>query len=400
MKKETFVVRFILFLDVLGIGILVPQLPALMDYYDVTNFQITFGFAIYSICTFFAAPVLWQLSDKFWRKPLLWICTFGNIIGWLLLVVGNSYPLYLLSRILSWVVWWNISILQSILLDISKDETESKKNIWMFWAILGLGFVIWPVFWSFFAQFGIHWPFYFALVTSIIGLILVTTVLHETNGHIHSNSDKVVKLNPLPGMYEAITKAPTNILFTTLLLYFSAFFLYQSVFTLLLQHNFGIWPMVGGYIFACIWILVIINQSVLFPRVWMRYFTDNQLLKYGHMWSILLFTALAIFYQNMWIFFALMAVGTILSTILRPIYVIMITKFYEPSKRWQANWLVQSFNTLTMVIGSLAGGYFLDIGVNLFVVWALSITVSTVVLYYFLLKKAPVETGNPVEEIK
>lgn len=68
MKRQKIVVYASLFLDVLGIGILIPAFPELIHYYGIADYQVSLGITVYSLCAFLAAPALGQYSDKHGRK--------------------------------------------------------------------------------------------------------------------------------------------------------------------------------------------------------------------------------------------------------------------------------------------------------------------------------------------
>ena len=82
-----------IFLDILGVGILVPIIPQLLanprsPYYllpagwDFKGGLILLGWllAIYPFMQFLATPILGQLSDRFGRKPVLSFSIFGTAV--------------------------------------------------------------------------------------------------------------------------------------------------------------------------------------------------------------------------------------------------------------------------------------------------------------------------------
>lgn len=65
MNLKKTIVFTTLFLDIVGIAIIIPAFPELKAYYGITDFQVTMGLTIYSLFSFLAAPLLGQWSDKF-----------------------------------------------------------------------------------------------------------------------------------------------------------------------------------------------------------------------------------------------------------------------------------------------------------------------------------------------
>src|ERR1700712_5820588 len=82
------------FLSTMGIGIIGPVLPFLVQPYlhNQANLASIIGWLIstYAICQFIAAPGLGALSDRFGRRPLLLICLFGSALGYAIFGWGGS----------------------------------------------------------------------------------------------------------------------------------------------------------------------------------------------------------------------------------------------------------------------------------------------------------------------
>ena len=141
MKWQKVVVYASLLLDIIGVGILIPVFPELINYYHIQDYQVSLGITVYSLFAFIAAPILGQYSDKHGRKWVLLLCVIGTAVSWLMLFM-HSFWAYLAARLVNGITGGNFSILQAILTDNSKDATERKKNFGMLGALFGLGFII------------------------------------------------------------------------------------------------------------------------------------------------------------------------------------------------------------------------------------------------------------------
>src|SRR5579872_3297107 len=92
------------FLSVMGIGIIIPVTPYIVAQYvgaSQQNLVAAYVGALmstYSICQFFAAPVLGALSDKFGRRPILLLCLFGSAVGYILFGIGGSLAVLFIAR--------------------------------------------------------------------------------------------------------------------------------------------------------------------------------------------------------------------------------------------------------------------------------------------------------------
>ena len=71
------------FLGSLGFTLVAPVLPFLVSRYigDQNQLAATIGWLTisYSLCSFFAAPVLGALSDRYGRRPVLLLSLMGNV---------------------------------------------------------------------------------------------------------------------------------------------------------------------------------------------------------------------------------------------------------------------------------------------------------------------------------
>src|SRR5580765_9057987 len=90
-----------IFLDVLGVGILIPIIPQLLANPHSSYYLLPAGWtfkgglillgwltAIYPLMQFIATPILGQLSDRFGRKPILGFSIFGTAVGYVLFAIG------------------------------------------------------------------------------------------------------------------------------------------------------------------------------------------------------------------------------------------------------------------------------------------------------------------------
>ncbi|HTK37615.1 MAG TPA: MFS transporter, partial [Pyrinomonadaceae bacterium] len=148
------------FIDLIGFGIVIPILPIYAETspFNATPFEIGMLFSIYSRMQFFFAPVLGRLSDKYGRRPILFISILGSALGYF--VVGYASTLFLVfaGRIISGVTGGNISTAQAYIADVTSKENRAK-GMGLFGAAFGLGFILGPAIAGILSKYGIHVPF-------------------------------------------------------------------------------------------------------------------------------------------------------------------------------------------------------------------------------------------------
>ena len=178
-KRSTFGVVFLtIFMDMVGFSVIFPLFPAMLDHYlqaqeaagggvltafvdsvegtsremgeyDNKSFRIEtviFGGilgSLYAILQFFFAPVWGRLSDKFGRKPILFLTLGGTCLGYLFWIFAGSFWVLVLSRVLGGVFSGNLSVATASIADVTSRESRSKGMAFVGVAF-GLGFILGP----------------------------------------------------------------------------------------------------------------------------------------------------------------------------------------------------------------------------------------------------------------
>lgn len=78
------------FLDILGVGILIPILPDIIIHFGVNEAWNPYSQGIYSIGMFLGGLIFGRLSDAYGRKNLLTVTTGFNLIGYIVVWLSLS----------------------------------------------------------------------------------------------------------------------------------------------------------------------------------------------------------------------------------------------------------------------------------------------------------------------
>jgi len=192
-------IYIVVFLDMLGIGIMIPVIRDFTEFlviesgYKTTNYATFAGvlMASYSLFQFFFAPILGRLSDIFGRKRVLQLSIIGNIISYFIWAITSNYAIFLFSRIISGMTGGNISVAQSYIADATNSGNRAKY-MGLFGAVLGVGFIVGPFLGGVFSMIDLttysnkvikfnHFSFIgvATMVLSIINLIWVQMSVHN-----------------------------------------------------------------------------------------------------------------------------------------------------------------------------------------------------------------------------
>lgn len=184
LKKAKGVILLTVFLDLLGFGIILPQLAVYAAQFGATPEIAGILSATYSAMSFLVSPMLGALSDRIGRRPVLVVSIFGSALGYLLFGFANSLPLLFAARFIDGASAGNISTAQAYLSDITPAE-DRAKTFGMFGAVFGVGFALGPLIGSALA----HLPGklggnlglgLFAAALSLLNFVLALVIMPET----------------------------------------------------------------------------------------------------------------------------------------------------------------------------------------------------------------------------
>ena len=142
--KSILPIIVIVFVDLLGLSIIIPLLPLYAARFSATPFTIGLLQATYPMMQFLGAPILGRLSDKYGRRPILVISQLGTLAGFILLGFANTLFLLFVSRIIDGLSGANISTAQAAISD-STNESTRTQGLGLIGAAFGMGFILGPV---------------------------------------------------------------------------------------------------------------------------------------------------------------------------------------------------------------------------------------------------------------
>jgi DHA1 family tetracycline resistance protein-like MFS transporter len=209
MNKPLTVIYAAIGLDAVGIGLIFPILPRLIE--EVThagNVAPYVGIltALYAAMQFVFAPVLGTLSDRLGRRPVLLISLGGATLNYLSMALAPSLWVLVLGRAIAGLTSANISVAMAYITDISPEKTRAKR-FGLFNAMFGIGFILGPVLGGVLGDYWLRLPFIAAGVLTAGNLLLALFVLPESRA---PSSEKVdlAALNPLRPLRWALSMKP------------------------------------------------------------------------------------------------------------------------------------------------------------------------------------------------
>ena len=178
---RVFAVLFaIMFMVMLGFGIIIPVLPFFAEKFGADSVSLGLLMAVYSIMNFIFAPIWGSLSDRIGRKPVLLIGLAGFAVSYFLFAAATQLWMLFATRILAGALSAaTLPTVMAYMADITTPETRAK-GMGMVGAAAGLGFVFGPAIGGGFHRFGDQMPFLVAGILVILNFLFAVFILKES----------------------------------------------------------------------------------------------------------------------------------------------------------------------------------------------------------------------------
>ena len=190
-----------MFLDILGIGIIVPILPELIKEFvggDESLAASYFGplVAAYALMQFVFAPILGALSDRFGRRPIILIALFGLGIDYLIQGFAPTIGWLFVGRVLAGVMGASFTAANAYIADISTPENRGR-NFGLVGAAFGVAFIFGPALGGVLGGIWIRLPFFVSAGLVLVNLLYGLLVLPESLKPEQRDAFSWAKANPV-----------------------------------------------------------------------------------------------------------------------------------------------------------------------------------------------------------
>ncbi len=210
-KSTLIFVAFIVFIDMVGIGLIIPVMPALLESMTGASEDQTAtigGWLLfaYAIMQFLFAPIVGGLSDRYGRRPVLLVMLFLLGIDYIIMAVAPDLWWLFAGRLLSGIMGASWTAANSCVADIASPEERGR-----YFGILGgagaSGFIIGPALGGLLGEFSVRLPFICAAVLAITGSVIGYFILRETLPRDRRRRFSWLRANPL-GTLIQMSKTP------------------------------------------------------------------------------------------------------------------------------------------------------------------------------------------------
>src|SRR5436305_662341 len=251
----------VIFINMLGFGIIVPLLPFYAKSMSAAPWQIGAIFSAYSMGGFFGEPFWGRLSDRFGRKPLLISTISGNCLCYLALAFAPNVATAFIVRFLGGLMSGNGAVIQGYIADVTRPERRARM-LSRQGAAWNVGMIVGPAVGGAFAHtnvgpIGFRIPLFIAAALSALAVVAVILFIRESRIRDQSISHR-------PSRWSAIGDAVRSpVIGRLMLLTFLVGFAFtgiESTFGLWGQARFGWGPPQISVCFAAVGVVAAFTQ--------------------------------------------------------------------------------------------------------------------------------------------
>lgn len=230
MKRQKAALGFILItvlIDVIGLGIIIPVMPALITELTGESISSASRYAgwlmfVYAFMQFVFAPVLGGLSDRFGRRSVLLISVFGLGVDYLIIGFAPNLWWLFAARLIAGIGGASFTTASAYIADISTPEKRAQ-NFGMIGAAFGVGFIIGPLVGGILGEYGSRIPFFASAGLSLVNWLYGVFIVPESLPKEKRRPFDIKRANPF-GTLVQLKKYPVifGLVFSLFLVYLAA----------------------------------------------------------------------------------------------------------------------------------------------------------------------------------
>ena len=137
------VLFLIVFVDLVGFGLIIPLLPFYAERFGASPQVVTVLLAIFSLMSMISAPLWGRISDRIGRRPVLMASMLAAALAYLLMGFAGALWMLFAARAFAGLCAGNIAAAQAYIADVTPPENRAR-GMGMIGAAFGLGFIIGP----------------------------------------------------------------------------------------------------------------------------------------------------------------------------------------------------------------------------------------------------------------
>ncbi|WP_166626292.1 MFS transporter [Jeotgalicoccus sp. S0W5] len=358
-KYQLYLLYNSIFLVFLGISLVIPVLPSIMNELNISGAGVGYLTAAFAMTQLIFSPFTGRAADKFGRKIIIVIGMVIFAFSELLFGLGTTIEVLFISRILGGLAGaFIMPAVTAFIVDLTTDQNRARALGYMT-AALNFGFIIGPGVGGILAEVSTRLPFFVAAVLGIISAVTAIFLLTEPRRKTEVAAEKTeVKASNFRTIL-------TPVFFIAFLVIFVSTFgmsAFESFFSLYFDRKLGFTPfdiavaITGGALIGAI-------AQIIFFEPLVRKFGEINIIRASIIYSAFLVFIIT-FMESYW---AIMAIAFIIFVgfdLIRPAATTFLSHIAGDNQGF-AGGMNSFFTSLANVVGPIIGGILFDINLYL-----------------------------------
>ncbi|MGG2106158.1 MFS transporter [Lysinibacillus pakistanensis] len=373
-----------LFIAFLGIGLVIPVLPTIMNELHISGSVVGYMVAAFAITQLIVSPIAGKLVDNIGRKVMIVAGLFIFGLSELLFGIGRTIEILFISRMLGGVsAAFIMPAVTAYIADITTLSQRSKALGYMS-AAISTGFIIGPGIGGFLAEIGTRIPFYAAGILGFVAAILSLILLKEPTRSLDDQE-------AAPSILGSVRRVISPLYFIPFVLIFVLSFglaAFESLFSLFVDHKFSFTPSDIAIIITGSGIVGALAQLLLFD--WLtKKMGEINVIRYSLILSATLTFAMTVVSH----YFAILFVTFFIFVgfdLIRPAATSYLSKIAGNEQGFVGG-MNSMFTSLGNIFGPILGGILFDINLNYPYYFATIVLTLGVILALFWRKPKHIE---------
>jgi len=376
------------FMDIIGYSILIPYLPRFTTEFGASLFQVGLLLSANSFFGLFGNIIWGSLSDKYGRKPILIICQFGTLAGFIIMAFSTSLTMLFASRIVDGIFGGNYPISKAVVGDIVPPAERSREmsNIGVAWTV---GNLIGPGIGGLLSGFGILGPGLFGAGLSLITIIVTIFMLKESNPKLTgsaSEAELAAFKKKRAISFSLLKQYNPRLLLAQGFFNTIPFYIFITTVSIFAGIRFNLSPSEIGWMISSVGLIKLLVRIFIFVPM-LKKFGDWKTVLIGFMTYFAAYIWL-IFVGRLWEYMIISVLVGFASACTLSVMSSLMSKSVGKERQGEMMGLHTAADNLSQIVGPTFGSYLLSLPISyMYGISTASFSLITLLLYLIPLKE-------------
>ena len=354
-----------IFIDMLGIGLIIPVLPVLVGEFVSGRDEQAMWFgimsAVFGLMQFIFMPMLGAISDRIGRRPVLLYSMAGMCLNFLITAWAPSLAFLFLGRVIGGASSASMSVASAYAADISSKEDRAKA-FGKVGAAFGLGFICGPMLGGVLGSYNLQLPFYVAGALAAANFVYGYFAVPESLALADRKAFDAARLNPFTALIKLARRVEIRGLVLVYALAALAQMMLHSTWVLYTTFRFNWTPLDNGIALFCVGLAAAVVQAGLLS-VLMKRFGEVRLSLLGIGSACITYLLYGLATQG-WMMYVFILCN-LLAFAAGPAIQGIISKASPPDEQGELMGSLQSINSVGIIFMPLLGTFILGLASHL-----------------------------------